>query len=81
MCMSKGTLMPQQHVLPVSKAGALTEQQRFVYCLRFFCQSEEGMVLYAGLPKGFTHISTDHGELQSVFARRLKHTTHTVQLY
>lgn len=77
---SKGALIPQQHVLPVSKAGAFTEQQRFVYRLRFFRQSEEGVVLYAGLPEGFTHISTGHGELQSVFARRLEHTTHTVRV-
>lgn len=58
-------------VLPVSKAGSLTEQQRFLYRLGFLRQSEEGMVLHTVLPKGLAHISTGHGELQRVLARRL----------
>lgn len=49
--------------VPVSKAGAFTEQKRFVYCLRFLGQSEEGMVLDAVLPEGLAHVSTGHGEL------------------
>lgn len=53
-------------VLPVSKAGALTGQQCFVYCLWFLSQSEEGMVLYTHLPERFTYITTGHAELQRV---------------
>lgn len=57
--------------IPISEAGALSEQQCFLYCFGFLWQSEESVVLHAGLPEGLAHIATGHGELQSVFAQRL----------
>lgn len=66
---------------PVSKAGALREQQCFLYRFGFLGQSEESMVLHAGLPEGLAHVTTGHGELQSVFAQRLARINATNFVY